>query len=64
MDQRLYEFACQVYWMMEAQKEYHSLRWVTRPDRRGEAGLKMQDLQKKVRAAIQDIVEQYAEENL
>jgi hypothetical protein len=50
--------------MMEAQKEYHSLRWTARPDKRGEAGQQMQDLQKKVRAEIQDIVEQYAEENL
>lgn len=57
----MYDFACSVYWMREAQREYHKLRYSNNVQKRGEIGHRMAELQKQVDTAIDEICRQYAE---
>lgn len=64
MTKELYELACAVYRMRQAQQEYHRLRYSQDVQKRGEAGEEMRDMQKQVDKQIEDIITYYGMECL
>ena len=64
MTKELYDFACLVYWMRQAEMEYQKLRYSPNFNKRGEAGEQMRDLQRRVDAEIKEICQIYEEEYL
>ena len=64
MTKELYDFACLVYWMRQAEIEFNKLKYSPNTEKRGEAGEQMRDLQRRVDAEIKEICQIYEEEYL